>query len=124
MGDMWSLGWTQSATKNGIQYIVVSGNRLEAKSVARSESYTVKIVRKGDNTAVEEVVGDKDGIVITDGTVTAANNTTGIAVYSADGKLVKKADGNTISTRGIAKGLYIAVTYNGAERKEYKFIIK
>ena len=124
MGDMWSLGWTQSATQKGIQYIVVSGNRLEAKSVARSESYTVKIVRKGDNTAVEEVVGGKDGIVITDGTVTAANNTTGIAVYSADGKLVKKADGNTISTRGIAKGLYIAVTYNGAERKEYKFIIK
>lgn len=124
MGDMWSLGWTQSAAKNGVQYIVVSGDRLEAKNVARTESYTVKIVRKGDDTAVEDITQGEDGIVIANGTITAANSVTGIAVYYADGKLLKKSNGNIITTTGIAKGIYIVATENGAEKKQYKIIIK
>ena len=113
MGDMWSLGWTQSAAKNGIQYIIVSGNRLEAKGVARAESYTVKIVRKSDETAVEDITQSENGIFIADGTITAANGITGIAVYSTDGKLIKKAYSHRISTAGIAKGIYIVVTERG-----------
>ncbi|MBR3616259.1 MAG: beta-N-acetylglucosaminidase domain-containing protein [Bacteroidaceae bacterium] len=124
MGDMWSLGWTQSAAKNGIQYIIVSGNRLEAKGVARAESYTVKIVRKGDETAVEEITQSENGILIADGTITGANGITGIAVYSTDGKLIKKADGHRISTAGIAKGIYIVVTERGNMTERHKFIIR
>ena len=124
MKDMWSLQWTQSAAKNGTQYIVVSGDRLEAKSIAQGESYTVKIVRKGDDTAIEGIGGENDGITIAEGIITAANNTRNIAVYSGDGKLVKKCDGNAIVVTGIARGVYIAVTDNGSERKQYKFIIR
>ena len=124
MGDQWSIQWTQSAAKNGAQYIAVSGDRLEAKSIARDESYTVKIVRKGDDTGIEGVVSKDEGIIITDDGIIAANNIRSIAVYSADGKLVKKCDGNAIVVTGIARGVYIAVTDNGSERKQYKFIIR
>ena len=124
MGDQWSLGWTQTAANKGIQYIVVSGDRLEAKSVARSESYTVKIVKKGGDTAVDEVAGEKSGITITDDAIIATNNTTDIAVYSADGKLIKRAKGNSIATRGIAKGIYIVITADNSGNNEYKIVIK
>ena len=124
MGDMWSLGWTQSAAKNGVQYLVVTGDRLEAKNVARAESHTVKIVRKGDETAVEEITQSENGILIADGTITGANGITGIAVFSTDGKLIKKADSHRISTAGIAKGIYIVVTERGNMTERHKLIIR
>lgn len=124
MGDMWSLAWTQSAAKNGVQYLVVTGDRLEAKNVARAESHTVKIVRKGDETAVEDITQGENGISIADGTITAANGITGIAVYSTDGKLVKKADSHRILTAGIAKGIYIVVTERGNMTERHKLIIR
>lgn len=124
MGDMWSLGWTQSAAKNGVQYLVVTGDRLEAKNVARAESHTVKIVRKGDETAVEDITQGENGISIADGTITAANGITGIAVYSTDGKLIEKADSHRISTAGVAKGIYIVVTERGNMTERHKLIIR
>lgn len=124
MGGLWSLGWTQSAAKNGVQYIVISGDRLEAKSVDRDKSYSVKIVRKGDSTVVDGIAGEKNAIDIADGNITATNKTKSIAIYSTEGKLVKKCDGNRIVTTGIAKGIYIAETDNGIRKEQYKFVIK
>ena len=124
MGSLWSLQWTQSAAKNGAQYIVVSGDRLESKSVARNESYTVKIARKGDATGIEGTAAEEHGIIVTDGAITAVNKTKNIAVYSADGKLIGCGNGNSIATAGIAKGLYIVVTDDGTEKREYKIVIR
>ena len=53
MGDKYSLQQTQSAISNGVKYLVVSGDRLEAKSVSLEESYTVTIISKADATSIE-----------------------------------------------------------------------
>ena len=124
MGDNWSIQWTQSAAKNGAQYIVVSGDRLEAKSVAQGESYTVSIVRKGADTHVGAITENNGGITYSDGTITAANNTVDIVVYSADGKYLKKSHGNCISVKELVQGIYIAVIKSDTGEARYKFIVK
>ena len=123
MGDKWSLMWTQSAAKNGAQFLVVTGDRMEAKSIARSESYTVSIVRKGDETSIGSIEENR-GITISDGRIAAPEGTQSIEIYSADGRLLKRSIGNVISAAGLQKGVYIAVaiTCNGAE--SYKIAIE
>ncbi len=109
MGDMWSIQWTQSAAKNGASYIVVSGDRLEAKGVGRQESYTVNIVKKGDNTGIGETPLP-ESITVIDGTLMAEEGTEYIELHSVDGKLLKKAKGNRLTVADTAKGVYIVVT--------------
>jgi hypothetical protein len=109
MGDMWSIQWTQSAAKNGASYIVVSGDRLEAKGVGRQESYTVKIVKKGDNTGIGETALP-ESITVLDGTLKAEEGTEYIELHSVDGKLLKKAKGNILTITDTAKGVYVVVT--------------
>ena len=123
MGDKWSLMWTQSAAKNGAQFLVVTGDRMEAKSIARSESYTVSIVRKGDETSIGSIEENRR-ITISDGRIAAQEGTQSIEIYSADGRLLKRSIGNVISAAGLQKGVYIAVaiTCNGAE--SYKIAIE
>ena len=123
MGDKWSLMWTQSAAKNGAQFLVVTGDRMEAKSIARSESYTVSIVRKGDETSIGSIEENRR-ITISDGLIAAPEGTQSIEIYSADGRLLKHTQGNVISAAGLQKGVYIAVatTCNGAE--SYKIAIE
>ena len=124
MGGMWSIQWTQSAAKNGASYIVVSGDRLEAKGVARSESYTVKIVRKGDDTSVENIKNDNCSFVIVDDNIVCGNGTKSITLYTTDGRLIRRVYGNSLSINGVACGLYIAVTSDGNKAKAYKISIK
>ena len=109
MGDMWSIQWTQSAAKNGASYIVVSGDRLDAKGVERQESYTVNIVKKGDNTGIGETTLP-ESITVIDGTLMAEEGTEHIELHSVDGKLLKKAKGNRLTVADTAKGIYIVVT--------------
>ena len=109
MGDMWSIQWTQSAAKNGASYIVVSGDILEAKGVGRQESYTVKIVKKGDNTGIGETALP-ESITVVDGTLKAEEGTEHIELHSVDGRLLKIAKGNSLTITDIAKGIYIVVT--------------
>ena len=126
MGNKWSIQWTQSAAKNGASYIVVSGDRLEAKGVARSESYTVNIIRKGDETSIGNISSDSKGIEINDGNVICDKETTSVAIYTPDGKLLKAQDGNTIHVKGLEKGLYIVIAGGNANSntKAYKIVVR
>lgn len=123
MGDMWSLLWTQSAAKNGAQYIVVSGDRLEAKNIARSESYTVKIVGKNGASGINGITDKCKGISVSDGKITAPDDTRFIVIYSIDGKEIKRNNGNTIGTAGIAEGMYLIVTGDESNTHRQKVIL-
>ena len=124
MGDKWSIQWTQSAAKNGVQYIVVSGNRLEAKNVARAESYTVTIVDKETGMSISGVGEDKVEFVVADGFILYRNETESISIYSVDGKAVRKAEGNKIEISGLPQGLYIIESYSKNGTSYNKIIIK
>ena len=121
MGDMWSIQWTQSAIKNGVSYIVVSGDRLEAKNVARSESYTVKIIAKEDYTSVKNIYRKTMSY---NGTQIVADNARRITIYSIDGRTIKKSDGKVISTAGLVRGIYIAIAENENRTETLRFIIE
>ena len=123
MGDMWSIAWTQTAAKNGVQYIVVSGDKLEAKSIARSESYTVKIVRKGDETAIDGVEECHDNISIENQVIKAPAGTISIAIYTMEGKMAQSAKGNEANIANLAKGIYLVVTDNGTSISRHKIIV-
>ena len=124
MGDKWSIRWTQSAAKNGASYIVVSGDRLEAKSVAAAESYTVSIIRKGDDTSIGNVENGNSGLEICGEKIICNNGTKSIKLYTADGRVVARNNGNTLSTSGVSKGLYIVVACDGNCAKAYKISVK
>ena len=125
MGNMWSIQWTQSAIKNGVSYIVVSGDRLEAKGVARNESYTVKIVRKGDDTSVENIEDEKATFRIENGSITAGSNIKSMAIYTPEGELVKHCEGNRLSLAGLSKGnMYIVKAIDDDSAHIYKFILE
>jgi hypothetical protein len=122
MGDNYSMQWTQSAVKNGKQtFIIVSGNRLEAKEVARSESYTVKIIAKEDYTSVKNIYRKTMSY---NGTQIVADNARRITIYSIDGRTIKKSDGNVISTARLVRGIYIAIAENENRTETLRFIIE
>ena len=124
MGDKWSIRWTQSAAKNGTSYIVVSGDRLEAKNVANSESYTVSIVQKGGDTSIDGVCNENGDIKICDEEILGNSDIKSMKLYAPDGSLVKKSECNHLSINGLNKGLYIAVTHDGNKAKAYKVTVK
>ena len=119
MGNDYSLRWTQSAAKNGASYIVVSGDRLEAKNVSHSESYTLKIIEKDKYLGIKGIDEKK---MRYDGTQIVADDAISITVYSIDGRIIKRSDGNAISTAGLAKGIYIAVAENSHGTGTLRFI--
>ena len=122
MGGNYSMQWTQSAVKNGKQtFIVVSGDRLDAKEVARSESYTVKIIAKEDYTSVKNIYRKTMSY---NGTQIVADNARRITIYSIDGRTIKKSDGNVISTAELARGIYIAIAENDNRTETLRFIIE
>ena len=124
MGDKWSIQWTQSAIKNGVSYLVVSGDRLEAKGVARNESYTTHIIRKGDETSIGEISCDKTGIEIHSDRIICGKGTSSVTLHTADGRFVDGCNGNTLPTKGLVKGFYI-VTANGNNiTRTYKISVK
>ena len=125
MGDMWSMQWTQSAAKNGASYIVVSGDRLEAKGVGRQESYTVKIVKKGDETSVENIEAEKITFRIAGGVITTGNNVTRMELYTPQGQLIRCSNGNSLPLAGLSRGcLYIVKATDNATTHTYKFILE
>ena len=122
MGDKWSMQLTQSAIKNGVSYIVVSGDRLESKGVARSESYTVSIRRKGDDTSIEntvsidfEIKGDR---------ITCDADVKSITLFTADGREIKSGKGNILAVKDVAKGVYIVVAKSDSDTRTYKVLLK
>lgn len=123
IGDKWSIQWTQSAVKNGVQYIVVSGNRLEAKNIARSESYTVSLVDKDAITGIMDTEPDTD-IAVSGGCIVAGNGTESIDIYSTDGRLLKVCKGERITVSDLAAGIYIAVATKHNNTRTYKFVIE
>ena len=122
MGDKWSIQWTQSAAKNGASYIVVSGDRLEAKGVALSESYTIEIVDKNNDTGIKEVCEGK--IELKDGVISCGGNTEKISIHTADGKLQKVYNGATAIVKGFPKGFYIVTTEGKRNSTTHKIFIE
>ena len=122
MGDKWSIQWTQSAAKNGVSYIMVSGDRLEAKNVARNESYTVKIVRKGDDTSIENTVSVD--FEITGDRITCDADVKSITLFTADGREIKSGNGNILAVKDVAKGVYIVVAKSDSDTRTYKVSLK
>ena len=121
MGDSYSLQWTQSAIKNGVQYLVVSGDKLEAKGVAKNESYTVKIIGKEKDTLVKNI----DSSILTyNGTSINAVNAESIDIYSIDGRIIKQCNNNTTTTTELASGVYIAVAKYNNRIEVLRFIAK
>ena len=57
-----------------------------------------------------------------DGIQIVADDANSITVYSIDGRIIKKSDGNAISTAGLAKGIYIAVAENSHKTETLRFI--
>ena len=122
MGDKWSIQWTQSAAKNGASYIVVSGDRLEAKGVALSESYTIEIVDKNNDTGIKEVCEGK--IELKDGVISCGGDTEKISIHTADGKLQKVYNGATAIVKGFPKGFYIVTTEGKRNSTTHKIFIE
>ena len=122
MGDKWSIQWTQSAAKNGVKYIVVSGDRLEAKGVARNESYTVTIRRKGDDTSIENTVSVD--FEITGDRITCDADVKSITLFTADGREIKSGNGNILTVKDVAKGVYIVVAKSDSDTRTYKVSLK
>ena len=123
MGDKWSIQWTQSAAKDNTQYIVVSGDKLEAKSIAKAESYTVSIVRKGDDTSVENINSD-NGFGISNGKIVCGNETKSITLYTTDGRLIRGIHDNKLDIKDLPHGIYIAVTSDGNDTETHKITVK
>lgn len=123
MDDLWSIQCTQSAiSKNGVRYLLVTGDRLEQQNIQNSASYTVKIIAKESITAVNNI--DIHALNYRNGKISAEEYTEHIAIYSPDGKLVKENAGNSISTAGLAKGLYIAVATYEEGKSQLRFAVE
>ena len=123
MGDKWSLRWTQSAAKNGAQYLVVTGDRLEAKSTSAAESYTVSIRRKGEDTGIEAPKAE-NGFTIADGTLIATKGTTAISIHTLDGRTVAISKGSTIDITMLPTGIYMATAEKNDNRETFKIVIR
>ena len=104
---------------------MVSGDRLEAKGIARNESYTVKIVKKGNETSIESIEAEKAMFSIVNGVITTGNDVISMEVYTPEGVLVRSSDGNSLSCAGLAKGcLYIVKATGQGTTYTYKFLLE
>ncbi len=125
MGNLWSIQWTQSAVKDDkVSYLVVSDNRLEAKNVANNESYTVNIVKKGSESAIENIGDENDNFKFINGEIICSNDTKSIIIYTADGREVKKGEGSRLSAKELQQGLYIVITNDSNKTKAYKISVE
>ncbi|MBR4968169.1 MAG: beta-N-acetylglucosaminidase domain-containing protein [Bacteroidaceae bacterium] len=116
MSDMWSIQWTQSAIKNGVSYIVVSGDRLEAKNVAKSDSYTVRIIRKGDDTSIGNIKSEDISFNISEDFITTDSNTESITIYTTDGQLIRHCTGNRLPLAGLKRGVLYIVKASSCDK--------
>ena len=119
-----SVQLTQSAAKNGLKYWMPSGNILEAKGVARSESYCLNFVRKKVDTSVLLVDAEKISVKLVDKTIVVAGEVKSLSLYSADGKKISSSCGNEISVEEVAKGVYVVEVLGDSEKTSVKVVIK
>ncbi len=129
-GDKFSLAWTQSAAENGLKYIVVSGDRLEAKSVSLGDSYTVSIINKNDATSIEGTTDETIQVWYDSASenILCSNIADGsrITVVSASGTM----ECNTTAESSVAQinmsnhpsGIYIVTIENNYGRSAYKVL--
>lgn len=127
--NLYSLRWTQSAIKNGVQFIVTNGSRLESRSIDHGDSYTVKIVRKGANTGIGAIEGDACDVQYNaaSGMVDCCNIPDGaeVSVVNMAGTTVAKCvahNGAALSVASVSQGAYIVVVKSDAGVAVYKFI--
>ena len=104
--------------------MVVSGDNLEAKNVANNESYTVNIVKKGSESAIENIGDENDNFKFINGEIICSNDTKSIIIYTADGREVKKGEGSRLSAKELQQGLYIVITNDSNKTKAYKISVE
>lgn len=126
---LYSLRWTQSAIKNGVQFIVTNGSGLESRSIGHGDSYTLKIVRKGAMTGISSS-GVAECSVRYDsaaGAVVCSDIADGseVVVTAVDGTIVAKAvanNGAVLSVASAPQGAYIVVVKGNAGNYVQKFL--
>lgn len=124
-GDEVSVQLTQSAiNKQGIRYWMPVDNKLDAKQVARSESYCLNFVKKSVESSVSIVDAENVVAVQRDGKIVAANGVKSMALYSVDGVLVAASECNELSIESVAKGLYLVELVSAAGKSTVKIHIK
>ena len=122
-GDEASVQLTQSAAKDGLRYWMPSGNILETKSVARSESYCLVFVRKDTGSAVDSVKLECE-VAVSGKTLVASGNVKAVKLYSVDGKCVAAVQGNTMSLEGVESGIYVAELEKGDGKAVVKIVVE
>ena len=122
-GDEASVQLTQSAAKDGLRYWMPSGNILETKSVARSESYCLVFVRKDTGSAVDSVKLECE-VAVSGKTLVASGNVKAVKLYSVDGKCVAAVQGSTMSLEGVESGIYVAELEKGDGKAVVKIVVE
>ena len=129
-GDKFSLAWTQSAAENGLKYIVVSDDRLDAKSVSLGDSYTVSIVNKNDATSIESTTDETIQVWYDAASenILCSNIADGsnIVVVTASGAMVCSTTAEScvaqINMSNHSSGVYIVTIENNNGRSAYKIL--
>lgn len=129
-GDKFSLAWTQSAAENGLKYIVVSDDRLDAKSVSLGDSYTVSIVNKNDATSIESTTDETIQVWYdaASESILCSNIADGsnIVVVTASGAMVCSTTAESsvaqINMSNHPSGVYIVTIENKNGRNAYKIL--
>lgn len=131
MGDKFSLQWTQSAAENGVKYIVVSGDRLEAQSLGLYESYTLQIVSKEDEETTIGSIDEASVKVRYDASAhciicSGVNDGSTITVSNAAGATIghTTAYGNiaAVPMNATASGVYIVTISSANGKSAYKVL--
>jgi hypothetical protein len=122
-GEEASVQLTQSAVKNGLKYWMPSGNILEAKGVARSESYCLVFVRKDSDSSVAQVEPERE-VTVAGKTLQASGDVKSLMLYAVDGKCVVAVEGNTMSLEGVAAGVYVVELQKAEGKAVAKIIVE
>lgn len=128
MGDNYSLCWTQSAAKNGAQFIVVSGERLESKAIDWIDSYTVKIINKNDATSIDQTNSNKikvyydaaSGCIICSGISDGSKVTATHVSGNIAGNTTVYGNCAALHIGSLPTGIYVVTVKNDKEIKAYK----
>ncbi len=119
-----SVKLTQSAIKDDIRFWVPVENKLDAKGVARSESYCLNFVRKDENSSVSVVDAENISVKLIGKTIVVSGEVKSLFLYSSDGKNVASSCSNEISVADVAKGVYVVEVLGNGVKSFFKVVIK